>query len=126
MQQRDLGLGLALERHDVGAVFLGHRLVVPGALDAADLLVLELLPGFEIRLFVGEHVDARRVIERLDDADELPAVRLVVHGGDHQVDLALLQELHAVRRDNRLKLQFHAELVRDEARDVRLEADDRT
>jgi len=33
--QRDLRLGLAFECHDVGAVFFGHRLVVPRALNAA-------------------------------------------------------------------------------------------
>src|SRR5947209_2954673 len=65
-------LGLAFERNDVGAVFLGDRLVVPGALDGADLLVLELLPGLQVRLLVGKHVDAGSVIKRLDDADELP------------------------------------------------------
>ena len=68
-------------------------------------------PAFLLR----EHVDAGGVVERLDDADDLPAVRLVVHGRDHQVDLALLQELHAVRRDDRHELELDAELLGDVA-----------
>ncbi len=51
--QRDFGFGLALEGDEVRAVFLGHRLVVPGALDAADLLVLELLPGLQVAFLLA-------------------------------------------------------------------------
>ncbi len=75
-------------------------------------------------LAVREHVDAGGVVARLDDADDLAPLRRLVHGGDHQVDLALLQELHAVRRDDRLELELHAEPVGDVLGEVGLEADD--
>src|SRR6266566_6052752 len=50
--QRSLGFVLSSECDDVGAVLLGHIFIVESALDAADLLVLELLPAFERHLAV--------------------------------------------------------------------------
>ena len=104
--------------------FSADVFVVEGALDAADLLVLELLPALEAGLAVREHVDAGGVVARLDDADGFAPLVRHVHGGDHQVDLALLQELHAVRRDDRLDLELHAEPVGHVLGEVGLEADD--
>src|SRR5262245_36781232 len=67
--QRGLGFVLSPEGNNFGAVFFGHILVVKGALDAADLLLFELFPALEPDLAVDEHVDAGRIIARLDDAD---------------------------------------------------------
>src|SRR5262249_29860320 len=67
--QRGLGFVLSPEGNNFGAVFFGHILVVKGALDAADLLVFELLPALERDLAVDEHVDAGRIVAGLDDAD---------------------------------------------------------
>jgi hypothetical protein len=51
------------------------------------------------------------IVVGVDDRHHFPAIRTVRHGGDHQVDLALLQELHAVRRHHGHQFQFEAQLV---------------
>ena len=52
------------------------------------------------------------------------ALGRVVHRRDHQVDLALLQELHAIGGNHRLQLQLDAELVGYVLGHVGLKADD--
>src|SRR5260221_10686639 len=99
---RRLGFVLSSEGDDVGAVLFGHVLVVEPALDAADLLVLELFPALERNLAVDEHVDAGRVVARLEDADRFAPLVRNIHRTEHEIDLAHLQELHAIRRDHRL------------------------
>ena len=85
---------------------------------------LSCFPALEAGLAVREHVDAGGVVARLDDADGFAPLVRHVHGGEHQVDLALLQELHAVRRDDRLELELDAEPVGHVLGEVGLEADD--
>src|SRR5262249_11804659 len=56
LQQRGLRLRLSAKRDDLGTVFLSHDLVVPGTLDRADLLILQLLPGLECGLLDRKYV----------------------------------------------------------------------
>jgi len=119
----ELGIRL-LRRDDFGAVFLSHDLVVPGALDGADFLILELLPGLERGLLDRQHIDAGGIVTRIDDADRLSPLLRHVHGSEHQVDLALLQELHAVRRHDRLQFEPDAELAGHVSGEIGLETHD--
>ena len=108
--KRLLGLGVADEGDDLGAVFLRYLLVIEGALLAANRLALEVHPIADDAL-LGQHVGAGSVVVRIGNADHLTPVGLVGHGGDHQIDLALLQELHAVGRLHRHQFERDAQGV---------------
>jgi hypothetical protein len=56
---------------------------------------------------------ARGVVARINDAERLSTLRRDVHGRNHQVDLALLQKLHAVGGDYRFQLQLSAQPLGD-------------
>src|SRR5215471_9376546 len=122
--QRREHLGGALEREVLHAVVLLQLLVVPRTLDDADLLALELRPILELGRFRRERVHAGRVIAGLDDVHDLAPIGLVVHRRDHQVDLALFEELHPVRRHDGHELQLDAKLVGDVLCEIRFDADD--
>src|SRR5260221_5701362 len=62
LRQRRLGFVLPAEGDDVGAGFLCHIFIEERALDAADLLVFDLLPAFEPNLAVDEHIDPGGVV----------------------------------------------------------------
>jgi hypothetical protein len=89
-------------------------------------LVLGLLPGLERRPLDRQHINARSVVAWVDDADRLPPLLRNVHGREHQVDLALLQKLHAVRRHDRLQLKPDAKPPGDVPGEIGLETHDGT
>src|ERR1700730_12726998 len=78
----------------------------------------------ERRLPDREHIDAGGVIARINDADGLAALRRDIHCCNHQVDLALLEKLHAVGRDRRFELQPGAQPLGDIAGEIGLETHD--
>src|SRR5262249_9995707 len=73
-----------------------------------------------------QHINARSVVAWLDDADRLPPLLSNVHCRKHQVDLALLQKLHAVRRHDRLQLKPDAKPPGDVLGEIGLETHDGT
>ena len=95
--KRLLGLGVAGEGNDLGAITLFDDLVVERALLAADRLAAKIFPVLQAKCLRRHDVGAGGVVVRTDNADDLATVLTVRHGGDHQVDLALLEKLHAVR-----------------------------
>jgi hypothetical protein len=78
---------------------------------AADLLILELLPFLERRLLDCQYIDTPR--RSSSDQRCLATLRRDVHGRNHQVDLTLLQKLHAVGGDYGFQLQLGAQPLGD-------------
>ena len=122
--QRRIGFRCSRERDAFNAVLLLQLLVIERALNQTHLLALELVPAFQILGLLRHDVRARRVIVGLDDVDGLAPLGRVAHRCDHQIDLALLQELDAIRCDDGRQLDLHTKALRHVGRKIRLEADD--
>src|SRR3546814_14974278 len=86
----------ALEGDDLGAVLLGQLAVVDGALDAAHRHAGEILPLGEAAL--GQDVGAGGVVAGVDDLHHVATLVGVRHGGDDEVDPALVEELRSEER----------------------------
>ena len=91
------------------------------SLDGADLLPLHGVPIRRLGGLRHNDVIARRVVVGMDDTDHLATLQIVGHGGNHQVDLALGEKLHAIGRIDRHELDLDTERLRDVPRHVRLE-----
>ena len=89
------GLGITDEGDNIGTILLGNLLIIKSTLLAADGLALEICPTADHAL-LGQHIGARRIIVRAGYAYHFAAIGFVGHGGDHQINLALLKKLHTV------------------------------
>src|SRR5579862_1676884 len=116
--------GGAGERDAFDAVLLLQLLVVERALDQAHLLAAQLVPASQVLGLLRHHVRARGIVIGLNDVDDLGPLGRVAHRRDQKVDLALLQELDTVRRNDRDELETYAKSLRDVGGEIRLETDD--
>ncbi len=112
----------SVESDELGTVGLGDRLVVPGASGRADRLTLQLRPILDAGLLQKDDVDEIGVVRRVDCLHHAAALRLVRDRRDQHVDLALLQELHAVGGNHRHELKLDAEPLGDVGGEVGLDA----
>src|SRR5450755_956427 len=122
--ERGIGFRGPRKSNAVDAIFLLQLLVVERALDEADLFAAKRLPALETRRLRRQDIGAGTVVARIHDVDGLPALRRIAHGRDHDVDLALLQELNAVGGNHRHQLQLDAETLGYVGGEIGLEADD--
>ncbi|MGY4294127.1 hypothetical protein ACVWXN_002222 [Bradyrhizobium sp. i1.4.4] len=125
--QRAIGFRLGLEGHEIDAEFLGHLLVVVGALDAADRLALQLFPLGDRRFLGRQHgrAGSGNVFRR--EVDDLGALGRDAERGENRIDAAGGQEFDAIGRDDRHELDLvlgAKELLGNVLRKRDLEADD--
>ena len=120
--QREQRLRSAREGARNRAVALDDRADIAAALRDAHRLAAQIFPARNTACFKGDCRSADAVIGRGHVIENLAALGVVLHVGDQDVDLALLEKLHTGRRQHRHQLHLRAEPFAEFVREIHVEA----
>src|ERR1700712_3203990 len=107
--QREQGLRRTRERTRNCTVAFNDGTDIAAALRDAYRLAAQVFPARNTACFKGYRCAADAIIRRCDVIENLAALRVVLHVGNQDVDLALLEKLHARRGQDGQELHFGAE-----------------
>ncbi|MNT06563.1 hypothetical protein D3C72_1412340 [compost metagenome] len=119
--QRQKRFWLARQRLYLCAILFDQRLRVVGTLRNAGDLALQVRPVLDATVLAADCGAALAVIGGGHIIERFGALFGVLHVGDQNIDLALLQELHAVGRRHSLSHQLDAETGGQRLGDVDVE-----
>ena len=119
--ERQQRFRLAWQRLYLRAILLDQRLGVVGALRNAGDLALQVRPVLDATVLAADGGAALAVIGGRYVIERFGALFRVLHVGDQDIDLALLQELHAVGRGHGFGDQLDTEAGGQRLGDVDVE-----
>ncbi|SPK77120.1 protein of unknown function (plasmid) [Cupriavidus taiwanensis] len=121
--QRQQRFRHALEALELGAVGGRQRLGIAAALRQAHRFAAQVFPAANAAALQEDRGAAVAVIGGRHMVQQRGALRRQQHAGNQQVNLALLEELHAVGRQHRHQLGLYRQFAGNLAREFGVEAD---